>query len=173
VSVVLAALGDDRLDHGQAAVQRTADGVEVALPAPRQRYMIAFMVWWVASSLWAVARHVDDGPIALIGVPFLGLALGGLAWTLAGRERLTVTPAEVLLWRGVGPVGRTRRCDRARVGNLRAEVPEHVLPLFHGPFLEPTIAFEHGARTHRFGSGIEEAEAKQIVRTLHEQGVGA
>jgi len=85
-------------------------------------------------------------------------------WNIAGREIVTLEDEALTVRYALGPSGWTRRFDRREVTDLRVSPP--ATADFRSLAWWPgggTIAFDYGARTNRFGGGLDEAEAKQIV----------
>jgi hypothetical protein len=114
-------------------------------------------------------------PLCLGAILF---SLGGLviSWNLAGREVVRVTPGELVLRKEVFGLGSPREFDRSQVADLR------VAPLVYNPWdwnaglavwgLGGTLAFDYGAKTYRFGIGLDEAEAKMILAAIQQHLAG-
>jgi hypothetical protein len=155
--------------------------VRVTIPARRNWFVILFLpLWlagWAAGDVAVLSQVIDDPPTGGEG-PFILVWLvlwnvfGPLfalfwLWTVAGKEIVTLD-AEVLSLRyALGRVGWTRRFARDQVAALRvspsATAEARSLAWWPGA---GTIAFDYGARTYRFGSGLDEAEAKQVAADL-------
>lgn len=73
----------------------------------------------------------------------------------------------LILRREILGLGRSREFDVSQIRDLR------ILPLPLGDprdlslGSEGVIAFDYGAKTFRFGAALAEAEAKQLLQTLH------
>ena len=91
-----------------------------------------------------------------------------------GREVVDVDSTSLRIKRAVGKLGRTKEFDLGHVRILRV-APQIWNP---GDFSSGlrfwgvgggTIAFDYGAKTYRFGGGLDEAEAKQVLVRLAER----
>ena len=160
-------------------------GVLVAIPAPQRWFAILFLPVWLAG--WAfgevtVARQLIFGSGAppvflLVWLAFWtvggAFAMAALAWGVAGRELVTLSRGTFSVRREVLGLGRTWDYDADKVRGLRVSTGGfdpfsmsagfRVWGLSGGP-----LAFDYGARTVRFGAGVDEAEAADIVRELSE-----
>jgi len=92
------------------------------------------------------------------------------AWTVAGSERVTIDPDTFAIRREAFGVGYTRRYSIASVRALRVVDAVASTSAFGwfgrgDPFglQSGTLAFDYGAKTIRFGSGVDAAEAKYIL----------
>jgi hypothetical protein len=156
----------------------------VVIPARKRWFAILFLSFWLVG--WAfgevtVTRQLMIGTAAPILFLLAWLAfwtVGGafafatVAWSLAGREVVSLESGTFAIRREVLGVGRTWEYNAADVRNLRIstagfdpfslESSLRFWGISGGP-----IAFDYGARTLRFGSGIDEAEAASIVSEVH------
>ncbi|HET8538486.1 MAG TPA: hypothetical protein VFL83_01310 [Anaeromyxobacter sp.] len=142
---------------GGVAVIRQLVGQLLGTSEPVPLPVVAFMVVWLA--LWAVAE---------------ALVAAALAWSLAGREVISLSGATLRIRREAFRIGRTAEYGAASVRNLRAapvtyrrgdgRSPMQAFGIGGGP-----IAFDHGAATRRFGAGLDEAEAEEVARALRER----
>jgi hypothetical protein len=167
-------------------------GVRAAIPAQRNWFVTLFIMAWLGGWTFgeiAVGGHilrllghppssVQNGAPALFLIFWMvGWTLGGLwaltmlAWQLVGREEVRIESGALGLRVAVGPIGRTREFDLLQVRRLRAApvvLPRNrramVPPLFGSR--DGSVAFDYGARTYRFGSGLDEAEAAALVKDL-------
>lgn len=98
-----------------------------------------------------------------------------LLWQLTGKEIIEISPQSIKVRRQVCRWGRTKEYLAEYVKDLRVSPREHgelrrarsirVRRLFvFGP-----IVFDYGAKTYRFGNGVDEAEAKQILSEIHQR----
>ena len=92
-----------------------------------------------------------------------GLATFALLWMYVGLERLLLRPDAMVIARELnGREVYAREYAIGNISNLRV-VPN--VPWEWG-FGGGKIAFDYGARTFRFGAGIDEAEARDIVSQM-------
>jgi hypothetical protein len=168
----------------RATIRASAGGVDVAIPARTNGLFVVFFglwlvgwawgEWTVGASLLAPRERGAAGLDLFTLVWLIGWTAGGLfvaasiLWMLFGVERLRIARDEVSLRHEALGIGRTRRYDPRAVTRLRA------LEGADGPFaalmpklpwnsLGQMLAFDYGAKTVRFGSGIDAAEAAQLV----------
>jgi hypothetical protein len=116
----------------------------------------------------------------------IGLSLGGLfllvwisvwttagisviysfLWQVVGKEVIEVSLSSIKLSRRIFRFGRPKEYLAEHIRDLRAQPPfQSRLSLWEGGFwgwTHNTMAFDYGARTVRFASSIDEAEAKLI-----------
>ena len=132
------------------------------------------------------AMLAGDGDAASSGVSLFMLAwfcawtIGGafawygFLWQLAGKEIVRVSPRSILIGRQIFGIKRIREYLAEYIKALRISPPEY------SPFSWSKssrawglsgglLAFDYGANTVRFGSGVDEAEAKQILATIQER----
>jgi hypothetical protein len=169
----------------RSSVVDTPEGLVLSIPARRHPFALLFLPLWLVG--WAFGWRMAFGqltssrgegpPDLFLLVWLIGWTAGGvfaiwaLAWSLAGREVVTLRPHELILARRILGLGRARRYDLSHVADLRAS-PESYSPSdfrssmrFWGVGGGP-IAFDYGASTVRFGAGLDEAEARQLVQRL-------
>ncbi len=161
-------------------------GLEVAIPPRRQFFAIVFLPVWLCGWLFGevevirqLTSHETRSQPDLFLIAWLagwtvggGLALLTLLWLLVGRERVTLRPDALLIKHEIAGLGRTKEYDIGSIQNLR------VSPVSYNPWDGSrsaqkfwgigggVIAFDYGATTCRFGAGIDEAEARDIVAQM-------
>jgi hypothetical protein len=168
----------DPLARGRARTERRADGVRIEIPMRRDRWLILIALWLSILAVAAVTSRADweAGTYVLWGA-VCAFVLALLGWLLAGREVVTVTTRELVLWRGLGRFGRERRFARDRIERLRTEPYPGMWSfsqVMRGPFDQygltgGSILFDYGARTHRFGSKLDDAEARQLGELIERE----
>ena len=179
---------DVKLEARRYALEATADGVRVVIPAPRNWLMITFFSAWLLG--WFFGER--GALIQLFGQPSGGMTLkhvqpgflllwlvmwtaGGTAvvttllWQLAGREVITANSLSLTRRIEAFGFGITRSYTLSDIRDLRV-YPRYtrqraILPWAGGDG-SGSIAFDYGARTIRFAPGIDEAEAKMLVADL-------
>ena len=172
----------------RSRVESVGGGIEVTMPSRRNYVFAALQVVWLGFWVYALVAIVppmfhetvrNPPPMAFMWIWIVGWVAGGcfifalFLWTIAGLERVTVTPDGVLLRREAAGVGLTRHFDVKSVRALRVvdNVDNNVS--FGGfgrgdPFglRSGSLAFDYGAKTIRFGSGVDAAEAKYIISKI-------
>jgi hypothetical protein len=187
------------LPQPRSSTEETPDGLRITIPAPRSWLVVGFMSIWLCAWLFGAGAVIwslfgqsgaipETGPFILLWLA--GWALGGgfialrILWMAFGREVVAVSPSVLRLRREIFGIGRSREFDFTQVRNLRM-APQPVAPPAYGSgygyrygggralFAGGVIAFDYGSRTFRFGSGVDEAEAAQLVATIQERFRGA
>ena len=95
-------------------------------------------------------------------------------WQMMGKEIITVQGHSFTTRRNIGEFGFDKEYDLVqmrdvRVGHLGVNPFDVSSSLQLWGVGGGAIAFEHGARTYRFGAGLDEAEAKQIVTAIKQR----
>jgi len=161
------------------------NGIKVVIPAKRNWFILLFLSFWLCG--WAVGEFTvpfeffkNDTPsgaklfsLAWLGAWTIGggFAIYAWLWQIKGEEIITLTPAALLKKRSVFGYGRQHEYGIQHVKNLR------VAPQGYNPFdfasvgqfwgvSGGAIAFDYGAKTYRFGAGLDESEANQIVSQM-------
>jgi hypothetical protein len=164
----------------------TSNGMEFVIPTKKNWFLIFFlgfwMCGWVFGELSAIKElFVTDNGIKLFMIVWLGgWTIGGIfagffwLWTFRGKEHIILRPDALITKREVFNIGQTREYEIANIRNLR------IAPLHFNPFNFSSsmqiwgfggglIAFDYGAKTYRFGNGLDESEASDIVNQLQAQ----
>jgi hypothetical protein len=159
-------------------------GPEIVIPVRRNWALIVLIPLWLA--LWTtgiagVAGEVRSGrarggEAGFFEVWLVAAVLGGGAvvytwlWNAIGREVVGLRPGLLVIRRDVAGFGLSREYSLAEVRNLRVSLPPSdasrwAPPLRFGRYTG-VVAFDHGARTVRFGEGLAEAEASLVLAEL-------
>ena len=143
-------------------------------------FLSAWLVGWCFGEVFATRELLfgsDEAPALFLGAWLVGWTIGGgfalftWLWMLRGREVVVLRPHSLTTKRDVWGLGRPKEYDLLHVKNLR------VAPISWNPYDwggatqfwgvgGGPIAFDYGSRTVRFGSGVDEAEAREIVNEL-------
>ena len=99
-----------------------------------------------------------------------GFMLYGFLWQLVGREVVTVSYEGITTQRAVFRFGRKKEYLAAHIKDLRVSpwsLPTSMFGWNRMGYMwgmsGGMLAFDYGAQTFRFGAGVDEAEAKQIL----------
>lgn len=169
----------------KAIVADTSHGLEIVIPAKRNWFLTIFLGFWLCG--WAMGEimvplaffsgDLDHAALVFTAVWLVMWTVGGgfaiyiFLWSLAGRERVLISPAILSVKRELFGFGRVREYELAHVSDLRS-APSTYNPFDFRSGLQfwgiggGTVAFDHGASTVRFGASLEEGEAKSLVETL-------
>jgi hypothetical protein len=168
----------------KASISDTPDGLVISIPATKSWGTIAFIGFWLC--MWAfgefsvihqLATGKPQGSGNLFMVGWLGAwTVGGCAamyawlWNMTGHEIVSLTPTSLAIRRDVLGFGRSSEYDLQSVKNLRIDKIPINSRYNQGFSLQSyfggTIAFDYGAKTFRFGGGIDEAEASHLIELL-------
>jgi len=166
-------------------ITETSQGLRIVMPGRRSWFVICLLGFWICG--WAVAEVMvaiqllnGDAPpegesfmLAWFGVWTIGgvLAIYALLWQVLGKEIVIVHGQTFRTRRDIGGFGFDKEYDRLQLRDLRVgQVAFNPFELSSSLQLwgigGGVIAFDYGAKTHRFGAGLDEAEAKQVVTAI-------
>jgi hypothetical protein len=167
----------------KASVFDTPAGLLINIPSTKNWFVILFIGFWLCGWLFgevSVIRQLATGKtaggISLFMVAWLGgWTVGGAAaiyfwlWNIAGHEIVSLTPTSLTLRRDILGFGRSNEYDLPSVKNLRI-----AFTLANTNLTIPaqsfggggSIAFDYGAKTFRFGGGLDDAEAAHLIDVL-------
>jgi hypothetical protein len=176
-------------------LQDLGDRLIISIPSVKQWFLIVFLAVWFLG--WAVGEGVvasfliagpGFGGAAPDGILILWLAIwtvgGGfaiyqLAWQLTGYEIIEVARQGITVSRVVFRFHTSREYSAEYVKELRVSSSNvnlnhpalwtyyYQYPWSHHSF--GSLAFDYGAKTFRFGAGVDEAEAKQIMAQIEQK----
>lgn len=174
--------------ESRISIADTAEGLRIVMPGRRSWFVICFLAFWLCG--WAVAEVMvakqlfnGDAPpdgevfmLAWFGVWTLGggVAIYAWLWQLMGKEILTARGQTLTLRRDIGGFGLNKEYSLVQLRDLRIG-PVGVMPFEFSASLQlwgvsgGVISFDHRERTYRFGAGLDEAEAKQIVTAIKQR----
>jgi hypothetical protein len=160
--------------------------LRITIPSPKRKYPIlasGFGLVWVIVFLVLFSPPLFnagfDGeswfPIVwtTMVISISAYAIVILLWLLFGVEVIRVDNASIKTRRQVFGLGRTREYDGDHIRQLRAAPIVYATTGYRNSFTWEylglaggQIAFDYGAKTVRFGSGLDEAEAHMIVDAI-------
>ena len=162
--------------------------LRITIPAKRKWATVVFSSVWlgfwllgevsVGKTLFGnLQRQQSFDPFSILwlcGWSIGGLfVLSGLLWQFVGREIVQVTDGELRIQQMLLGFRRNRAYTLNEVKALRIATPfNNTNTLFRrkqSMYGEPSLAFDYGASTVRFGRDLDEAEASQIVSTLQKR----
>lgn len=166
----------------KASVFDTPAGLVINIPSSKNLILMFFLGFWLCGWLFgefSVIRQLATGKtaagISLFMVAWLGgWTVGGAVaiyfwlWNVAGHEIISLTPTSLTLRRDILGFGRSKEYDLPSIKNLRI-VPMLGISNFNFPTQSLTggsMAFDYGAKTFRFGGGLDEAEASHLIEVL-------
>jgi hypothetical protein len=135
-------------------------------------FAIFFSIFWVAFGAFSIYMIIEDItsdfpftlpqiiyvlPVEwLVGSIFLALVF---IWRFTFKEIFVVSDQEIVVNQQSRIFSRSSHYLAEHINDLRAATS----------YFNKPIMFDYGARTMRFGQGLDEAEAKQIVARIQER----
>lgn len=171
--------------ESRIAMTNIAEGLRIVMPCRRSWFVICFLAFWLCG--WAVAEVMvanqfmkGDSPpegelfmLAWFGVWTIGgvVAIYAWLWQLIGKEIVTVHGQTFITRRDIGGLGFDKEYSLVQMRDLRMRfVAASPLELSSSFQLwgigGGVIAFDYGGRTIRFGAGLDDAEARQVVAAI-------
>ena len=171
----------------RATIADEPEGLRITIPARRYWYAIVFLALWSVGWFFAEKAtlfQVFDPETAPPGKAFLTLwlllwtAAGAFViytwlWIVSGREVLLFDATSLTISRETALFARARNFDADNVRDLRTAPTMGPCSLMDARstfvlwgLTGGHIAFDYGAKTYSFGAGVDEAEAKQIVKQI-------
>ncbi|MGC4096157.1 MAG: hypothetical protein QM706_03485 [Nitrospira sp.] len=178
-------MGKKQPANARITITDTAQGLRVVMPGKRSWFVICFLGFWICG--WAVGEVMvplqllnGDAPpegelfmLTWFGVWTLGgvLAIYALLWQVMGKEIVSMNGQRLTTRRDIGGFGFDKGYDLPQMKDLRIERPQFN-PIDLSSSLQlwgiggGVVAFDYGNTSHRFGAGLDETEAKQVVTAL-------
>jgi len=166
-------------------IEDAGEVLRITIPSPKRRYPIFSagfgLVWILVFSVFFSRSLFGPNYEGENWFPYfwtLGMILAGayaiviLLWLLFGAEVIKIDHAGIKTRRQVFGLGRTLDYEGNHIRRLRA-APMVYATTYRSNFTSEylgwaggQIAFDYGAKTARFGSGVDEAEARMIVDAI-------
>ncbi len=166
----------------------TPQGLRIVMPCRRSWFVICLLGFWICG--WAVAEVMvaiqflnGDAPpegeffmLTWFGVWTVSgvFAIYAWLWQVLGKEIVNVHGQRFRIRRDIGGFGFDKEYDLLQMRDLRVgQVAFN--PLEFSSSLKlwgiggGVIAFDYGIRTYRFGTGLDEAEAKHVVTAIKQR----
>jgi hypothetical protein len=172
----------------RAIITVSPKGLEIIIPSKKNIFLILFLFAWLIG--WAVGEmtvpmtffngNTQKGSSLFTIAWFVLWTIGGSfaiyiwLWNVTGKERITINNVSLTIKREIFGYGRAKEYEAARISNLRVS-PQPFSAFNFSASLQfwgiggGVIAFDYGARTCRFGSAVDEAEAVQIIEKIKER----
>src|SRR5258706_10714548 len=141
--------------------------------------MVFLPIWltgWAFGEVFAARELLEKGPQLFLGVWLIFWTFGGLTalykWLaqIIGTERVTLATNALTIQRDVFGFEPTREYELSSIRNLRVSRVDFEAKYMSrnrpGIFDNGPIAFDYGAKTYRFGAGVDESEASAIIEEL-------
>ena len=151
-------------------------GLRLILPCKKDWVRILFFSAWMvgwylgeSNEIPKVIKGLRSGEVPISDIAWLVMwTLGGLfisswiIWRLLGREVIEVANANLTLRKKIAGIGRTWEFDTSQVAALRFRAD-------HGAgrgYRESRLELDYGAKTYNFATGIQPAEASQLLNLV-------
>lgn len=173
----------------RSVVSSSTGKFEIVIPSRKNWLLILIMGFWLCG--WAAGEvmvptqflggKMKDPGCTVFVLAWLGAWTvgGGFAiyaglWNVAGREVVSFSSQTLAIRREVFGVGRTQEFDIRNIRGLRVAAQSfNPMDFRYASYLGGlgvgTISFDYGAKTYRFGNGLDEAEAKILVGDISER----
>jgi hypothetical protein len=170
----------------QAVVSYHGDSLQIVIPAKKDGFMILFLTIWLI--IWAVAEiaspvalmnYKDEGigVVVVLVVWLIVWTIGGLyamfawLWNTQGKEIISVSGQYLSVKNDVLGFGRWRQYESTQIRNLRVSKGneswgslDYTMQCWG--LAGGLLAFEYGTRLYRFGMGVDESAAKEILHRI-------
>lgn len=171
---------------GRYQVKDLGHELLISIPSAKNVFLTLFMGFWLVgwavgevSAVTALLNGSLNGStlflVAWLGVWTVGgaFALYGFIWQLVGKEKIVVSHEAVSISKDILGFTLPKIYASDHLKDLR------VSPFTPQPFVlswyrsnniwgigPGIVAFDYGSRTVNFGSGLDEAEAKEIIKLI-------
>jgi len=174
-------------EKARAIISPSSRGLEIIIPSRKNIFLILFLAAWLVG--WAVGEITvpmtfikgikDMGALIFSSAWLVAWTIGGgfaiyiWLWNIAGKEIITINNLTLIIKRDLFGHGKEKEYETSYISNLRIS-PQPFNPFNFSASLQfwgiggGIFAFDYGSRTYRFGSGVDEAEANQIINTIKE-----
>jgi len=159
-------------------------GPEIVIPVQRNLVILTVVPVWLTiwtSSIVGVAGQLTSGRARggeagffeawlVVAVVTGGAVVYDWLWNAIGREVVGLRPGALVIRRDVAGLGLSHEYRLADVRRLRVSMSPSAAGRWSCPLRfgrDPgVIAFDHGARTVRFGEGLDKAEAYLVLEEM-------
>jgi hypothetical protein len=155
---------------GRARLRQTAAGLRIFIPVQRSAYRFFLSLGTAIFIIWALELRHEDSNVVLLMAAIMILAniARNVFWNLMGEEIVTINKSALTLRYDVWGVGWTRTHFLDRVSALRFNRLVTRQELQEGSDTPHIgfVEFDYGSNTRRFGRGLSEAEAQEIIASI-------
>ena len=176
----------EKINNGRVSQSTSLEGKKYVVPSRKNYFVLGFgTVWllgWSVGFIFGSTALFNEGfgqtfPSAFLGIWLVMWSIGGLVissillWGYFGKETLVMGRREVHFQRTVLGVGQKKVLGREGVKNFRYQPRETSNSLFRQDYSmygmgEGPVKFDYGMKTYSFGLGLDEAEARWLVKEL-------
>ena len=164
----------------RSTLEEGPEGLRITIPVKAHPLFLCIAGLWIVMGIFGIvtmANHPRAGterfPQEMFGpvILFSLFALCLILWNICRRQVVTVRAKVLMVRTEVMRIGRSREYDLQQVKNLRpaptSGTSDWLAHLYRFPGFTPgSILFDYGARTFRFGPGIDEPEARKLIDAI-------
>ena len=165
------------------------DQLRVRIPSRKQWFQIPFLSIWLVFWFFgwmAAASTLSTAPLGadlFLLVWLIIWSVGGvyafttLLWMVFGEERVEISYDVFCVKQHIFGIGPTKSYDLSHIKDLRVTSHPASSSFWNSRRnnnmttvwkMDGPITFDYGAKTIRFSDGVDEAEAKQIVKLIQQ-----
>lgn len=169
----------------RSRIEEKEGTLEITIPSKKQIFVCLFLPCWLVGWFFGEMHGIEtlrDPSTETSARQFMyvwltGWTIGGtvailsLMWMLLGKEVIQVNRQFITIKKNIFGLGKLKQYQSSHIKDIRIlptvkndQYTENNLS-FWG-VTGGNIAFDYGHNTHRFGGGIDEAEAKEILRRI-------
>ncbi|MDR1702494.1 MAG: hypothetical protein LBR56_06940 [Sporomusaceae bacterium] len=171
------------LQNGRATITTWGDEIHIRIPTKTKIFSTLFMLFWLGAwfigeiSVLAILSEGDANPFFIFWLGAWtvggGFVILSVLWNIAGAEKITIGSKSLQIKKAVFGIGFNREYALASINNVRiiSEAESMFRRNTMAEFSQGPIFFDYGLKTVKFGQGIDEAEARYLLKILQERGL--
>lgn len=171
---------------GRATIQKDGDSLEISIPTAKPIFDIIFLMAWLGGWYFGETAALDQvfsdttegGNSWFLIFWLVGWTIGGVffilifLWIIGGKETVSIDSGEMILGREIFGVGhyKTYNINDIKYLTINPRLDKDQWGQARDRYLVRSglIEFDYGLRTIKFGSGIDMAEARHLIKILKE-----
>ena len=166
-------------------IKEYPQGIEIVISARRSPFLNIFLIAWMLA--WAygeveilnrLAEYDGDTPDAFMVFWAIGWTSSGFLaafiwlWNMKGKELIRISDEELLRYRNYALFARSQTYQADLISNLRlTELTPNSVEMSGGMefwgLAGGAISFNYGNHVHKFGLGIGESQAREIIQAIN------
>lgn len=172
---------------GRAKIIDRGSGIDIIIPVKKNIFALLFLPFWLAGWLFGVIMVVNTlfrsggAPAGFLIIWLAGWTVGGIFailiffWNLAGKEIAAFDVTNLVISKKIAFLNFRKKYAISNCEKFRVD-PSTVPSASNRGFFEMLgygvgrLVFDYGMKTVKFASGIDEAEAAHIIKTLQDRG---
>ena len=176
---------EKKLNIEQLQINHYDQGIEIIVPPKRSVFVSSFLgLWmlaWTYGEIFIIGRLVHGSGQVADGFMITGMFAWSIAgfiavliwlWNTKGREIILISESEVRRYREYVLFSRSEMYECCNIRNLRVNeidlsCPDMVQGAEFWGLSGGMIAFDYGEQTGKFGLGIADEDAYQIIEAIN------